>query len=482
MNDLRTRSKIGCKKVGWTLLAAFVAWSGAARAADDADPFTEPTPPAGGAPESVPSKSKVPPAPAAAPPESAGEIAPGIVEQLPASAYPQPVTRGLYGGPLWLDMQGLQWPYMPRSGVGVSGSGWVDGNYRLIRSGNPAIAPTFHELLDQGRFVLRVTPTWTDGHWFVQAQAEVVANTDQYDLQPSPGVVGADDVWVRAGELQQWDVTVGRFQAFDVYPLGMGLDLNTYERLGAFDPSFTSSPNGYGAVPALYNADYLFYRPSAPRVGDVALHLYQIPSLRLELLGQFGNDGVENVVGGRPAAIFDLGFFKARLAGEYQLKFAENPDPTAQNTIKNYGGAGSVQFVLAPFVEGGLNAGYARINVVDAHSGGKQNTGLSGDRLSVGGFVDVVPFPGFLPNLMLGGGANYATFHNKHAIDPNNTGLGTEKSSNLQWFAAAQYLFFKQLYVKAVFGYAKSHFENLSTTTPYDDDMFSFRVRLMYLF
>ena len=57
-------------------------------------------------------------------------VAPGMVEQLPASAYPEPVTRGLYGGPLWLDMQGLQWPYMPQSGVGISGYGWIDNNYR----------------------------------------------------------------------------------------------------------------------------------------------------------------------------------------------------------------------------------------------------------------------------------------------------------------------------------------------------------------
>jgi hypothetical protein len=287
---------------------------------------------------------------------------------------------------------------------------------------------------------------------------------------------------VRAGVWQQWDLTVGRMQAFDVYPLGMGLDLNTYERLGAADPSFTGSPNGFGAVPALYNAEYLFYRPSFPRVGDVALHLYQIPSLRIELLGQFGNTGVENLVGARPAAIFDLGYFKARLAGEYQRQFAENPDPTAENTIQNMGGAGSVQFVLAPYIEGGLNGGYAKIKVVDAHSGGNENTGLSGQRISVGGFVDLVPLPYLLPNLMLGGGANYATFHNNHKINPNDMNSSTEQSSNLQWFAAAQYLFYKQLYVKLVFGYAKSHFENLSTTTPYDDDMFSLRIRLQYLF
>src|SRR5580692_3173102 len=96
-------------------------------------------------------------------PEEPAEVPPAVVQQLPASAYPEPVIRGLYGGPLWLDMQGLQWPYMPQSGVGISGYGWIDGNYRLIRSGNSAISPRYTELLDQGRFLLRVTPTYTNG-------------------------------------------------------------------------------------------------------------------------------------------------------------------------------------------------------------------------------------------------------------------------------------------------------------------------------
>ena len=47
---------------------------------------------------------------------------------------------------------------------------------------------------------------------------------------------------------------------------------------------------------------------------------------------------------------------------------------------------------------------------------------------------------------------------------------------------AVQYLFYRQLYLKVVGGYAKSHFENTATTTPYDDDMFSVRVRMMYLY
>jgi hypothetical protein len=457
--------------------ASGLAGQRSARAAD-VDPFAGDNPPAAAADaESPASKSKVPPAPAAAPAEPAVASVPGVVEQLPASAYPEPYTRGLYGGPLWLDMQGLQWPYMPRSGIGISGYGWIDGNYRLIRSGNPTISPQYTELLDQGRAVLRVTPTYTDGHWFVQVQAELVANTNQFDVQPAPSVVSADDVWVRTGVLQLWDATVGRFQGFDVYPLGMGLDLNTYERQGAFDPSFTGSPNSANNVPALYPAEYLFYRPSGSRVANAALHVYPFRFLRGELLTQFGSDGSENALGARPAAIFDMGMVKFRGALEYQYKWAEDPAVTAKSTIKNRGGAGSAQVVLAPFVEAGVNVGYAVIDVADARSQGGPNPGSSGNRFSVGGFVDVSPAP-VLPNLLVGAGVNYATFHNLLQDSQGNY----ERSTNLQAFGAVQYLFYRQLYVKLVIGYAKSHFENQATATPYNDDMISARLRLMYLF
>ncbi|HTB56821.1 MAG TPA: hypothetical protein VLC06_03060 [Polyangia bacterium] len=482
MNERSLEDRIRYSKLT-PILAGLVAfaWMGTARASD-ADPFAGDGPQVnassgGAAPAAVPSNSNVAPAPAASPASSAGAIVPGVVEQLPASAYPEPVTRGLYGGPLWLDLQGLQWPYMPQSGVGISGYGWIDGNYRLIRSGNSAISPRYTELLDQGRFLLRITPTYTNGSWFVQAQAEFVANTDQYD--PSSSVASVDDVWVRTGNLQMWDVTVGRFQAFDVYPLGMGLDLNTYERQGAYDPIFTNTPNGPGAVPPIYGADYLLYRPTQAKVGNVALHLYDLwRPLRIELLGQFGNDGTENYLGARPAAIIDFGWLKLRGAAEYQYKFAEDPAATAKNTIKNRGVAGSVQVVFAPYVEAGLNAGYAIYDAADAHAQGGEDDGASGNRFSAGGFVDVAPAPAVLPNLLLGAGGNYATLHNLLKDQDGNY----ERSTNLQVFVAAQYMFYRQLFFKVVGGYAKSHFENQATTSPYDDDMFSVRVRLMYLY
>lgn len=472
MTDLRPPMNISTSSKRFSLV--FVAiitlclpgLSRAAGATED-DPFAGDAPPkpSTGAPSPTVEGGEPGPqkqGPTAAP-EQPAELAPAVIQELPASAYPEPYVRGLYGGPLWLDMQGLQWPYTPRTGIGISGYGWLDNMYREIRLGGNQPSDHNTKLFQQGRFLLRVTPTYTNGSWFVQAQAEIVANKDQLAGDANANnLIDADDVWVRTGVWQEWDVTVGRFQAFDVYPLGMGLDLNSDERLGAFDATNAAQP--------LYAVDTLLYRPAG--AGNVALHLYPVKFLRFEILGQYGNDGSENEIGGRPAAILDFGWLKLRGALEYKYKFAQ--DPSAKDTEKYRGGGGSVQFVFAPWVELGVNAAYAVSDVANP----LENLEKSGNQYSFGGFIDATPVP-TLPNLMFGAGGNYTSFHD---LNPNASTGTYDISTNLQTFIAVQYLFYKQLYVKVVGSYAKSHFANENSLTPYDDDMFAVRVRLMYIY
>jgi len=439
-----------------------------ARAAEPGDPFAADAPPP--VPESnvaAPSKQ----APASAPAGSAANFPTGLVERLPSSASPEPVTRGLYGGSLWLDMQGHQWPYYPRIGVGISGYGWVDTDYKRTRIGDPGQSDHWTQLFEQGRFALRVTPTYSNGNWFVQAQAEIIANLNQLEVQPI--VADTDDIWVRTGSWNAWDVTVGRFEAFSVYHLGMGLDLNTDERIGAYDQSQPAA-----SVPQPYLASYLYYRAAGP--ANIALHLYPVAGLRLELLAQWGNDGPTNDLGGRPAVIYDLGWLKVRFAAEYQWKFARDPATSAHNETRNRGVAGSIQLVLAPWIELGPNIGRAVTDFYDASTlqpdgSFAPKTANSGDIWSYGGFLNARPFGDWL----IGVGANYASFTNLHK---NTNGEG-DKSTNTQTFLAVQYLVHRQLFVKVVGGYAKSHFDrSFSNMASYDDDMFSVRVRLMYLY
>ena len=442
-----------------------VASSTASRArAQDVDPFA-------GEPPAVPESNVAAPSrqgPASAPAGSDANFPTGLVERLPSSAYPEPVIRGLYGSSLWLDLQGLQWPYYPRIGVGVSGYGWVDTNYKRTRIGDVGQSDHTTKLFGQGRFALRLTPTYSNGTWFAQVQAELIANLDQLD--PQPQVADTDDLWVRTGVWNAWDLTVGRFEGFSVYHLGMGLDLNTDERIGAYDS------RGPGSVPQPYLASYLYYRPQGPL--NIAVHLYPVRGLRLELLAQWGNNNTVNALGGRPALIYDLGWIKFRVAAEYQLLFAQDPAPTSHNESRNRGVAGSMQFVFAPWVEFGPNIGRAVTdvftNAIQPDGSFALDTSKSGDIWSYGGFVNFRPFT----DMLIGAGGNFASFANLH-VNANNQ---HDQATNTQYFLALQYLVHHQLFVKAVGGYAKTHYDFSFSSMTYDDDMFSIRVRLMYLY
>ena len=122
------------------------------------------------------------------------------------------MVHGLNGGSLWLSSQGLQWPYLPRTAIGISGYAWLDTNYRSLTDGNPSATYDRKDLTVQGRAVLRVTPTYSKGEWFAQVQAELVANKTQTTPSANADV---DDLWIRIGKWNAYDLTVGRFEAFE---------------------------------------------------------------------------------------------------------------------------------------------------------------------------------------------------------------------------------------------------------------------------
>src|SRR5262245_46151704 len=92
--------------------------------------------------QEAPSEGEPPPAPAPAPapppevqPITASQAV-SLIELLPASAFPEPQIRGIQDGSLSMTFHGLQWPYYPRTGIGVSGYAWVDSGYETIKRGN----------------------------------------------------------------------------------------------------------------------------------------------------------------------------------------------------------------------------------------------------------------------------------------------------------------------------------------------------------
>jgi hypothetical protein len=101
---------------------------------------------------------------------------------------------------------------------------------------------------------------------------------------------------------------------------------------------------------------------------------------------------------------------------------------------------------------------------------------------SVGGFANLR-----LADLWLAGlGLNWTEQTDDFfaSLNSGNAKIGSaDYTSHLQGFAAVQYLLGGQLFIKAVFGYAKAYFQpsdpDAATWSSY---MYSGRIRLMYLY
>lgn len=472
--------------VAITLAAAFHSRAALAQTTPAGSPVpgTASTPPSGPAPDSatpapvgaspvLTAPADSPAADRSAPPgtkpsaESLPKDILHLVEQMPPSAYPSPTprVRGIYGGSLWLepDFQGLQWPYYPKTGIGVSGSGWVDTGYRKYDAGQGLNAETKGEsFAQQSRFVLRMTPTWTDnnGAFFVQAQTELVGA----QISTSPGEVwGVDDAWIRFGKWKVFDVLVGRFQAWEVYHYGMGLDLFTLERSGA--------NNGGQAVPQIYGLTDMYLRQDS--IGQGAVHLYPIDWLRFEVGFQFGSDlSGNNVDGIRPVGVAEWGPLRLKVGAEFID--GRGAGAGALNRTRTQGYGAGLQFVLDPYFELGVNGAYAMNDAIDG-KGELVNTSTD-DTYSVGAFANVR----IIPDLLLGGGINYT-----YLVDQNydNTLHRNDQYDQWQPFGAVQYLLLKHLFIKGVFAYAKADLNPITSVSQVSkNEMTSFRLRFEYLF
>ena len=479
-------------------------------AAPEPAPAPAPAPPAPPPAEQAAALSEPQPSPATPPEEETmptfGPPPPQYVEHLGPGAYPARL-RGLYGGSLWLEpsFHGLQWPFMARTGVGVSGSVWVDSGYEKISSENPA-EPKIANLLQHGRAVLRVTPIYVSGRFFIQGQVELVGNGCQSADrsmcdQSEKGTVDLDDLWLRVGQWNVWDLKVGRFEGWEIYHTGMGLDINTLERRGAWQ-----TVTGLGVLPApqYYGVNYMHDRPRGMGLGYAALHYYPVSVLRFELLGEIGTDdaadssaattaaagaptavaGGNNVWGARPSGILDLGWLKLKAGAEYQsvtasTQMLSNGAFVDDKTETSKLGVGAAfQFVLDPYVEFGGNIGWGDVKQKDA-SGNSDSTG-SYTTTSVGGFANVRlgrRGSGF-EDLLLGGGANWTTQYYSHKV----ANSDADYTAHLQIFGAVQYLIAKQLFVKAVVAYARADIWPSGQPDSLANEMWSARIRLMYLY
>jgi hypothetical protein len=378
------------------------------------------------------------------------------VQRLPGSAYPEPYTRGLPHGSLSLTFHGMQWPYMPAVGpntrfvMGLSGWGWIDTSYQKFApwstSANP---PSGYEesrkryWKQQARLLLRLTPTYSLGDgWFVQGQAELVGSEDQTIGREQVGGADTDDLFIRVGQWNKWDFQVGRFEGWEVFHLGMGLDYLTFEREGAVGKFESSTPISY------YGLSDNQYRPEGA-AGNFAAHYYPLPYLRFELLGTVGTIGSYPTLATRPVAVLDLGWLKLKAGTEYQKKVTQTPGETADITSKGVGGA--AQFVFLPHLEFGLNAAQGTVVAVDNRN--LVDPKGSFTRTSYGGFANLSNGSRKHP-LIFGVGGMYTSKVTQN--DALGDGVVNEYWL-MQSYVAVQYVLKQQLYIKLVGGYSRGH-------------------------
>ncbi len=441
--------------------------------------------------------------------ESAPQPPPANVPPIPATSMPYiqhlgPESfpghlRGLYGGSLWQEpsFHGLQWPYMAHTGIGVSGSVWLDSGRELINRDSNQI-PNTALWYQQGRGVLRLTPTYAGDNYFVQGQVELVGNLCQSASSLNmvclaAGTFSTDDLWIRVGQWNRWDLKVGRFEGWEVYHLGLGMEQYTFERQGArnfglkiTDPSFEA--------PLFYVVTFMHDRPSdGLAAGYAAFHVYPSDWLRFEVLGKLGTDNNMNdnstgdtpmtSFGGRPTAIVDLGWLKVKVGAEFQkaVPITQTIQPgspgmkvEAAAKLVQKGVGGSIQVIASPFLELGVSAGLANQRRED-------------------GFAQVVPldtfsvksFGGFATvkvcDLCLFGLGVHYTAQTDSVLAMNSN--VNDFSSQLQGFASFQYLLGGQLFIKPDIGYARALLQPSDpTVASWNNTMYNVRVRLMYLF
>jgi len=420
-----------------------------------------------------------------------------IIEHMGPETYPGRL-RGLYGGSLWLepDFQGLQWPQNSRTGLGLSGTFWLDTGYEAIKRQSEQL-PNTSLYFQQGRGVLRATPAYVNDGFFIQAQVELVGNVCQAanSVCLNTGTFTTDDLWIRIGRWNRWDLKVGRFEAWEIYHVGMAMDPYTLERLGAGMFGVTSLADPAFEAPTFYGVTYLHDRPTdGLAVGYAAVHLYPTDFLRFELLGKLGSDNFRadnstggtptNYLGARPVAILDFGWLKFKVGAEYQ-----KITPTTQNIQpgtpgmkvdavaerKQKGLGATLQFVIDPIIEFGVSGAIGTQK--DQNAFAQEVLQNSYTTTSVGGFVDFKPY---FDCCLVGLGVNWTAQTDKYvAADSTDNNF----ASQLQGFVALQYLLAGQLFIKGDFAYARAYFQPSDPAVPsWYNNMYTGRVRLLYLY
>jgi hypothetical protein len=270
---------------------------------------------------------------------------------------------------------------------------------------------------------------------------------------------------MKFGKWDSWDLQFGRFEAWEVYHKGQGLERDTEEDKGAFDQERTAK------LLDIYEVNYAYYRQDG--FGQLAAHLYPTDWLRFEVAGLYGNERKSNAYGVRPAGIIDGGWLKLKVAGEWLKKQSEDIGGEGWEEKRGFGG--SLQFFFdepgtnLP-LQFGFNGAYGMVDVVDVT--GKVNEKGSIDPLSLGTYLNLG-----VSSASLGLGYNYTRIRDRQYNDQtDDRGVMVHH----QGYASIKHsIFVPQATVKLVAAYARADIQP-AVGNSRTNEMYSVRLRLLY--
>ena len=358
------------------------------------------------------------------------------------ASKPEAITDEL-AGPDWARAAELTIP------IKFSGYFWNDTGYLVRRNANDqAGQPNQDSAYMTGRFVLGAAYARQFGGLSAIAKVEFLGLVNE--LTKSAYEPHTLDAYVKLGT-STWDFQIGRFLAWEVYYRGQGIELYTAEEAGAL------------AAPTLYLLDYT--RGLLNEQGQAALHWFPFADrlVSFELAGVYGQSPPNNYFGARPAV--DVKWKGLEFIAGAEL-YRQTPQTAADKAnVTSRGYAGRLQYSL-PLVTFGVDA--ARTSVDFTGPDDLIDTSKTYDKTSFGGFVDV----DFWKN-SIGLGYHHTSQINRR---------GEHFTNNQAFVSYLVRLPIEGLSVKAVYGYARAHLEDIDANSQWENYLNSFRLRLLYEF
>lgn len=360
----------------------------------------------------------------------------------PDASKPQSVADEL-AQPDWARVADLTIP------IKFSGYFWNDTGYLVRKNANDkAGQPNQDSAYMTGRFVLGAAYSRQFGGLSALAKVEYLGLVNEFTKSAyEPHTL---DAYVKIGT-KTWDFQIGRFLAWEVYYRGQGIELYTAEEAGAL------------AAPTLYLLDYT--RGLMNEQGQAALHWFPFADqlISFELAGVYGQSSSNNYFGGRPAVDVKWNGLEL-IAGAELLRQAPQTAADKLN-VTSRGYAARLQYSL-PMVILGVDAAQTSIDFTGSDE--LVDTSKTYDKTSFGGFVDV----DFWKN-SIGLGYHHTSQVNRR---------GEHFTNNQAFVSYLVRLPIEGLSVKAVYGYARAHLEDIDANSQWENYLNSFRLRLLYEF